>query len=281
VRLPEYGPPWAWSPDGKRIAAARDGTAVHVLSPEDGKPLHSLAAPLKNISYLDWAPDGETIRVVSGEAGERSLLTWHVEAGRETVVKLEKPQSSNLTLSPSGKLIVVGRSSTTFLERGDTGKWIALERAVRGAVGCSFAADDSEFGVLCKTGEYLTLSGETGAILRRVRPHLGDLFDADWAPGPDVAAATVSLPTPDLYVWRARTGEPLGAAVLFPEGPLVISPDGHYRCPPEAEKHLVYVVETEKGLETLTPEKFAKRFDHRNDPDRAWILSPPAEANPR
>ena len=35
------------------------------------------------------------------------------------------------------------------------------------------------------------------------------------------------------------------------------------------ESEIVYVVQTDKGQETLTPEEFAKRYNWKNDPTRA------------
>jgi hypothetical protein len=57
---------------------------------------------------------------------------------------------------------------------------------------------------------------------------------------------------------------------------IAISPSGHYRGPAEAEQHLVYVVETGKGQETLTPVEFAARYEWENDPSRV-TLSVPAD----
>ena len=48
------------------------------------------------------------------------------------------------------------------------------------------------------------------------------------------------------------------ASMPTDNGWLVISPEGHYRGSPDVEKEIVYVVQTDRGQETLSPEEFAK-----------------------
>ncbi len=51
-----------------------------------------------------------------------------------------------------------------------------------------------------------------------------------------------------------------------PQKCAVVGPTGHYRGPPEAESQFVYVVQTERGQETLTPAEFAAKYGWKNDP---------------
>ena len=48
-----------------------------------------------------------------------------------------------------------------------------------------------------------------------------------------------------------------------------LSPEGHLRGTPGLGKEIIYVVQTEHGQETLTPEEFAKRYGWKNDPAKA------------
>ena len=52
---------------------------------------------------------------------------------------------------------------------------------------------------------------------------------------------------------------------------LVVSADGHYRGPPQVEEEPVYVVQTDKGQHTLTPEEFAQKYGWKNDPERVRL----------
>lgn len=60
---------------------------------------------------------------------------------------------------------------------------------------------------------------------------------------------------------------------------LVVSPDGHYRGSPQIDEHIVYVALTDDGRqETYTPAAFAAKFGWKNDPEKAYLFSPPAPA---
>jgi len=63
----------------------------------------------------------------------------------------------------------------------------------------------------------------------------------------------------------------------------VISPDGHWAGPPEAEQQLAYVVLLDSGeQQTLTPAEFAKRYGWKNDPGKVGIATepPPSQGVP-
>ena len=47
-----------------------------------------------------------------------------------------------------------------------------------------------------------------------------------------------------------------------------IASDGHYRGSAGIEQELVYVVQTDKGQETLNPTEFANRFNWKNEPSK-------------
>ena len=44
--------------------------------------------------------------------------------------------------------------------------------------------------------------------------------------------------------------------------------DGHYRGSPGVEDELLYVVQTDRGQETLAPEEFTKQYGWKNDPQK-------------
>ncbi len=47
---------------------------------------------------------------------------------------------------------------------------------------------------------------------------------------------------------------------------------GHYRGSRNIERDLIYIAETEDGVQhTLTPEEFAKKYGWKNDPDRVRL----------
>src|SRR5262249_39568779 len=66
-----------------------------------------------------------------------------------------------------------------------------------------------------------------------------------------------------------HTGRSLGTLVAVRDkGSWAISPEGHYRGASGIDHCWVYVVQTERGQETITPEEFAKKYGWKNDPER-------------
>jgi hypothetical protein len=76
----------------------------------------------------------------------------------------------------------------------------------------------------------------------------------------------------------ARTGQVLRSLVSLPtpEGWkfLSVTAEGHYLSSPGFAKELVYVVETDQGQETITPEEFSKRYGWKNDPQKVQLVPP-------
>ena len=70
-----------------------------------------------------------------------------------------------------------------------------------------------------------------------------------------------------LFDLESRT--PLGVIVVMPvPGALALSPDGHFRGSSGIEDEIVYVIQTDKGQQTLTPAEFAARYHWTNDPSK-------------
>jgi len=72
----------AWSPDGKRLAAA--GSAVKVWDAETGQELLALSHSLTDIGLshsVAWSPDGK--RLAAGRGA--SVKVWEAETGKELV----------------------------------------------------------------------------------------------------------------------------------------------------------------------------------------------------
>jgi hypothetical protein len=88
------------------------------------------------------------------------------------------------------------------------------------------------------------------------------------APDEQTWARLVDLYTPLLYGWTRGT-----LVTLRDELYLAVSAEGHYRSrgPWRIERELVYVVQTEHGQDTLTPEEFAQKYGWKNDPDRVRL----------
>src|SRR4051812_20245217 len=91
-----------------------------------------------------------------------------------------------------------------------------------------------------------------------------------WLPGDQY----LLCPTPEgsQVVIDAKTGE--WQLTLFPlrnDGWLAVSADGHWAADAIGEREVRYVVQTDRGQETLTVAAFAARFQWKNDPTKVRL----------
>jgi hypothetical protein len=93
-----------------------------------------------------------------------------------------------------------------------------------------------------------------------------------------------------VWVFDVQSGQCVRVLAELPEDHWIgLSPEGHYVRSPGAEKELVYVVETDAGQETLTPDEFSNRYGWKNDPENVRLVDgkaapdtqpPPAKPQP-
>jgi hypothetical protein len=103
----------------------------------------------------------------------------------------------------------------------------------------------------------------------------GEVQPLAWSRDGKFLASGVSNGEDAVRIWDVGTGNPV--AVLFPlrEGQgVAFSADGHYRSTPlHIERDIVYVVQTEQGQQTYTPEEFEKKFGWKNDPSKVRLTA--------
>jgi hypothetical protein len=119
-----------------------------------------------------------------------------------------------------------------------------------------------------KTGRSLrTLSGLIPAVFSPDRKHVAwpNKIRIGWGDGP--------LDRRDrAQIWETERGELQGTILPLRDNAYVtISANGHYCGSPHVERMLVYVVQTDQGQETLTPEEFSKKYGWKNDPERVVL----------
>jgi WD40 repeat protein len=111
---------------------------------------------------------------------------------------------------------------------------------------------------------------ETGKSGITFQGHTGGVRGLAWSPdGKRLASAST-----DGQIWlrAAASGRTLAVLLTLPNRQgVAISPDGYYRGTPGVERLLRYVIQTDQGQETLTPEEFAKRYGWKNDPERVQL----------
>src|SRR5262249_36554790 len=87
---------------------------------------------------------------------------------------------------------------------------------------------------------------------------LAPVHSVGWSPGGSTVAAGNADGT--VRFGDAGSGQLRATLVLLEQQVPAVAADGHYRVPPGAEPDLVYVVQLERGQETLGPKEFAARF---------------------
>jgi len=232
----------AWSPDGSLIAVAcanhsADGDlyGIHLFDAASGKALWKRG---KDESYYSvaWSPDGKTLAGVMFS----EIKLWDRD-GNELDTLKTRCAPPDISWSPDGKTMVadgwlVGAPLTL-----KTYSWDAETGSLRGIVDLPLVT-------------------------------ASNLHNTDWAHtarhGSVVAIADGGL----VRLWDTTAVRPLGVlALLTDDKSLIISPTGHYRGTPRVERELVYVVDTDEGQETLTPEEFSQKYGWKNDPTKASI----------
>jgi WD40 repeat protein len=261
----------AWSPDGTRLAVARERNAILLFDGTTGQLSGNL--PDKGwVAFLAWSPDGKTLASWSGNEMGYWLRLWDVRSMKATRLD-PKYGIAWMGWSADGSRLAHSSGQVDVVEW-----WDARTREQLPAVTLEhcrgyglpawgpdgrhlFGYDFSGRSLViwdCTTGRKAGTIGQLDADPR----HLAWSQD-----GKRVAALGKDCWVRVWDVSRARLLYTFGE--LKSGRYLIVTPDGHYRGSPGVEDDLVYVVLTRDGRqEMLSPEAFSKRFGWKNDPSR-------------
>ncbi len=259
----------AWSPDGKKLACAfqvSDQSSVRVWNAAKGEVLKTFDGVL-DLYTLAWSPDGKTLAA----AGNATKI-WNVESGK-LLWQVGSP-TSRLAFSNDGATLALGLSD---------GK-IRLCDASSGQIVDTFQGHQGPiFGLRWSTdGKSLTSGGQdetlrewdvqTGRLLRTLSGIRAGVFSPDGKLAAWPRYSSPALGLDKAQIWDTEKGELQGTVLLLRDNAYIrLSPSGHYRGSPHVERMLVYVVQTDQGQETLTPEEFSKKYGWKNDPEKAAL----------
>jgi hypothetical protein len=123
LRWPEEGSPWAlaFSPDGRALAGASFGEAIHIVDSNTGAVLGELKGPAAGSllafsldrTFLAFSPDGRTLSVGNG-VGVVEL--WEVATvQRRAVLEGHRGPVFSVAFSADGKCLATGSADTTAL----------------------------------------------------------------------------------------------------------------------------------------------------------------------
>jgi WD40 repeat protein/serine/threonine protein kinase len=259
----------AWSSDSKILASLGAKETLCLWEAATGKLLHTLEGhPIASaVLGLAWSPDN---KVLASGANDGTIGLWDAATGKllHRLKARDLGATCAFAWSPDGKSLASGGYDQSPVHVWDAGTGDLLNTLLghKGNVICLFWSPDGK--TLVSGGDrdgQRYWDAATGRLLRTLKvPPLG-------VPSPDCRYQVGG--TAHLRLSDATTGQALGSLVpLLNDRYLAVTASGHYRGSPGLERDLVYVVQTDKGQETLTPEQFAQRYGWKNDPTRVHLI---------
>jgi WD40 repeat protein len=258
----------AFSPNGRALASGHVHGEVILWDADSGEKLRALSGHTDTVNWVTWSPNG---KMLASLCQDSTVRLWNVESGQE-LQNLPGSYPSSPVFSPDSRTLAYSKGDTMCLLDIQTGREIrtlpmTASSLVWSPNGRILAA--SEPGGLVRTWDV-----DSGRSLMDFTGHTDGLrnFSLAWSPDGRVLASGSLDGT--IRLWDAQLGQPV--AVLVPmssKEAVIISSDGHHRGSPRVEQNLVYVVQTDAGQETLSPEQFAEQFGWKNDPSKVECRS--------
>ncbi len=302
VKVDGLGAPFRVAPDGRLLAAQYAATAASITDLRSGKLVTTLPEPSAGtpgqMNACDWSPDASMLVTYAGD----TLRIWEV-ASTKLIQEIKDEACSayhSVKWSPSGKYIAsAGNVRRTRVWR------VADGQLVFEAAGDSHYAEidwhpnkdtlaflpdglwDAETNILTTgapsdgplnwspDGKLVTnhnLTTHVWDFEHKTHVVIGGGHAGNYPQGTLSSDGDVLLTGgADGLLWfrSAKTWQPRGVLIPITEHARVaISADGHYRANQAAEGLLYYVVQTDTGQETLSPQAFAEKYGWKNDPSK-------------
>jgi WD40 repeat protein len=254
----------AWSREG-RIAAAAGEKSIKIWDAQ-GKLLFTLEGHTALVTTVAWSADGQ--KLASG-ASDNLVKLWNAPNGK-LLKTLDKHSGAiyHVAWSPDGKTLATGSYDRTLRFWNPlSGQQIHQSEGIW-TTALTWAPDSK----LLTTGGSLWDPG-TGKTVRSFWAY-GHISAVTWSPdGSTMAVGSGNSYYADgmIRFWEPSTGQLRGVLIVDGQHHLAIDPDGHFRCPAEAENALVYVVLTDTGTEMLGVKEFAAKHRWKNAPGQVRL----------
>jgi WD40 repeat protein len=273
----------AWSPDGKLLATGDKSGNVALWGGTEGdwkkgqSPkwtyLTDFAQSKAAVDTLAFSSDGATL-AWAGADGIAHL--WDVKRRKpgHTYAPHGNKRIRTLAWVPKERIIATGsEDGLVRLWEPDTDRIVhTLTGFHDRVVALAFSPDGKTLATADGWGDVRLWDPTTGKQLRRLYGPIAPLLALTWSPDGKQLAGGGELST--THIWDATSGQVQAVLIGMPlDDALAVSATGHYRCTPGVERDLVYVVQTDKGQETLTPDEFARTYRWKNDPKQVRLIS--------
>jgi WD40 repeat protein len=268
-----HGDIWSWSPDLNNLATFRSGggsNTAQLIERKSGKATFTLKGHTgPHVTCTDWAPDGKTV-ATSGMDG--TVRLWEASSGKQ-LDTLRHPNQGVwwVTWSPDGKSLASSAGHVVYIWNAKKAKLKhTLEGHKRNVGRLAWSPDGTKLATGSNDNTYRIWKTATGKVVRIIQGKEVSYADfLAWSPDGRVLATGGDA---SILFWEADTGIIRARLFQLPhERSLVLHSTGHYRGTLGIEREIVYVVQTAKGQETLTPKEFAKKYSWKNDPKRVRL----------